>query len=162
MEAEAHRGSQRGKLRHGVRLALLFPEWNRPCAVCEKYIWQDKNPGRVQRRADGEPVERKNDSIPLRCIECPKVPQWAKEQNKDWRELRALAVEDITPENEEALRHYTECRAVGAFPDDDIVRLCAGVIRPIEDEAARAPAERQTVATTGLIQAIHILLRRVR
>lgn len=39
----------------------------------------------------------------------------------------------LSEKNVEALRHYLECKAVGQFPDDPIVRRNAGIIRQIED-----------------------------
>ena len=38
-----------------------------------------------------------------------------------------------------ALRHYLECRAVGVFPDDPIVRRNAVIFRRIYDETERMP-----------------------
>ena len=37
-----------------------------------------------------------------------------------------------------AYRHYMECKAVGRFPDDPIVRRNAGIIRRIEDAQERS------------------------
>ncbi len=150
MEAEGTRG-RGGKLVNGVRLALLYPEWNRPCETCEKYIWKRNDPGRVERTAAGEPVRRALPTIPLRCAECPKVPQWAKEAGKTWQELRALAVEGFTDENRKAFDFYKGCRAVGHFPDDPLVRWYADLIRGVYDDADRRPVDRQTTATTALI-----------
>ena len=42
----------------------------------------------------------------------------------------------LLPCNEIAYEHYRECRAVGQFPDDPIVRRNAAIIRGIEDDAA--------------------------
>lgn len=39
----------------------------------------------------------------------------------------------LSPKNEEAYQHYLECRAVGQFPDDMIVKKNAKRIRMIED-----------------------------
>ena len=40
----------------------------------------------------------------------------------------------LLPENELAYEHYRECRAVGEFPDDAVVRRNAAIIRKVEDE----------------------------
>lgn len=127
--------------------------------MCESFIWKRDNPGAVERTASGESLERKDPNIPLRCLSCPKVPKWAKDAGKDWRELRALATPDMTSENAEALRHYRECRAVGIFPDDPIVRWYAGIIREVENEADRLPLERQTAATLQLMTLLTLKLR---
>jgi hypothetical protein len=39
----------------------------------------------------------------------------------------------LSPRNESALQHYRECRAVGCFPDDPIVRANAAIVRAWED-----------------------------
>lgn len=39
----------------------------------------------------------------------------------------------MTEQNWQAYEHYRECRAVGQFPDDPIVRRNAATIRQIED-----------------------------
>lgn len=151
--------ASRGKLRFGVSLALLTPEWNRPCSVCESYIWKQNEPGRLQRTADGTPVERTDKNLPLRCMECPKVPKWAKEAGKNWKELRELAAPDMTPENQAAFDFYRECRAIGTFPDDDLVRWYSAIIRDVWDEADRRPVERQTAAIKGLCDLIALRTR---
>ena len=43
----------------------------------------------------------------------------------------------LLPCNELAYEHYRECRAVGEFPDDPIVRRNAVIIRSVEDEIER-------------------------
>ena len=45
---------------------------------------------------------------------------------------RELAVE-ATDQVWQALQFYRECRAVGRFPRDPIVRRCAAIIRNVED-----------------------------
>lgn len=56
-------------------------------------------------------------------------------------DVRARACAKISPDagvalngrNQHALEHYLECRAVGVFPDDPIVRRNARIIREIYD-----------------------------
>lgn len=145
MEAEAARG-RGGKLIRGVRLALIHPEWNRPCAACETWWYEDD--GRVKRDATGEPMRRPA-GAPTPCNSCAKVPKWAKERGFDVSELRKLA-DEITPENEQAWEAYREFRATGAFPDDPVVRWYSALCREVEDEAAKVPAERLAAATDRL------------
>jgi hypothetical protein len=45
----------------------------------------------------------------------------------------------MSDKNFAAWRHYRQCRAVGIFPDDPIVRRNAEIIREIEDEKAAKP-----------------------
>lgn len=44
---------------------------------------------------------------------------------------------ELNEKNQEAYRHYLECRAVGNFPDDPVVREHAAIIRSVEDAAGR-------------------------
>lgn len=75
------------------------------------------------------------------CGRCPKVPPDAP------RKTRRFASE-WTDQNRQAYKHYLECRAVGLFPDDPIVRRNARIIRAIEDEYQRLPI-LQMVAMLG-------------
>ncbi len=43
----------------------------------------------------------------------------------------------LSPKNEQAYQHYRECRAVGVWGDDPIVRQNAAVIRSLEDMRKR-------------------------
>jgi hypothetical protein len=62
------------------------------------------------------------------CSYCPKIPQG--------RPLEPASAVELSPHNAQAYQHYLECRAVGQFPDDPIVRRNAVVIRKAEDLAA--------------------------
>jgi hypothetical protein len=53
---------------------------------------------------------------------------------------RAHAVEP-TGRSWRAYRHYRECRAVGRFPDDPLVRRCAALVRQFEEVLERRPLE---------------------
>lgn len=54
-----------------------------------------------------------------------------------------------------AYHHYLECRAVGDFPRDPIVRQCASVIRQAEEACDRAERmqEVQMIALGGQVSA---------
>jgi hypothetical protein len=43
----------------------------------------------------------------------------------------------LWPENEQCYQHYQECKAVGSFPDDPIVRRNAAEIRRLEEADER-------------------------
>lgn len=60
------------------------------------------------------------------CYSCPKIPEHGDGARP------GLAVE-LTDRNWEAYSHYLECKAVGSFPDDPIVRRNAAIIRSVED-----------------------------
>jgi hypothetical protein len=79
----------------------------------------------------GKPVRRPVGTLApcrLRANGCPKgTPETS----------RAL-----TDANWQAYQHYCECRAVGQFPDDAIVRRNAAIIREASDSAERELALR--------------------
>lgn len=159
MEAAPARGSGK-KLVRGVRLSLFAPEWDRPCALCERYDY-DKD-GNVRRLPDGSPVPRPkigNQSAPTPCQACAKPPKWAKEQGKDWKELRSLA-DEMSDENRRAYQFYRECKAVGHFPDDAIVRWYAAIVRDVEDDFAKEPIRNNTAAVLSLITLLTMKFRR--
>lgn len=116
-------------------LALHHPEWDRSCDVCERYR-VDEPPD----RRTGLPMLRPP-GVPTPCRSCARVPAYARKAGLPRAELRKLAVE-LTPGQREALRFYRECRAVGQFPDDPLVRWYAAVIREVEDRTEREPLER--------------------
>ena len=143
----AEPGAGGGKLASGVWVALLHPEWDRSCDVCERYVFADG--GGVARRA-GLPMLRPPHT-PTPCHKCEKVPADARKAGLDWRELRKLA-RDMTPANRAAWRLYRESRAVGHFPDDPLVRWYAAIIRGVEDIAAQAPFERLATALAAFLK----------
>jgi hypothetical protein len=87
------------------------------------------------------------------------VPTWAKKAGKDWRELRSLATPDLTEANREAFEFYKGCAATGQFPEDELVKWYAGVIRDVEREADRRPLVRSTAATETLVALLTIRFR---
>lgn len=92
--------------------------------------------------------------VPTPCHKCVKVPLEAREAGLDTPTLRALAV-DPTDQSRDAFEFYQECRAVGHFPNDPIVRWCARIIREVEDLASRQPFEQ-------LEKTLHLLTTKLR
>lgn len=78
-------------------------------------------------RPRGTPIPRIKGQRP-RCEWCPKVPEGDPPEP-------ASAVE-MNQRNWSAYRHYLECKAIGQFPDDPMVRKNASIIRQIEEQAA--------------------------
>jgi hypothetical protein len=66
------------------------------------------------------------------CHWCPKIPKGTPPRPEN-------AVE-LSPKNMAAYLHYLECRAVGQFPADPIVRRNAAAIRHVEDVAKEVGA----------------------
>lgn len=103
---------------------------NRDCDHCQKYCY-DERTGKVMLagRDHGPPLPRPKGNLPpcrLSGVGCPKgTPE------------NPLT---LNAANEECYQHYRECRAIGQFPDEPIVRRHAAIIRGIEDGVARAQA----------------------
>lgn len=107
---------------------LFHPTWRRTCESCIKWHYNDDT-GEMSTRF-GFPVLR-NGSLPS-CWKCPKLPRNAPQAAPQY------AIE-MSDKNFAAWKHYRQCRAVGIFPDDPIVRRNAEIIREIEDEKAAKP-----------------------
>ena len=101
--------------------------------MCLKYQW-DEDKGEVILGRDGEPDER-FDACPPPCRTERGCPKGTPENPKT-----------LWTATETCYEHYLECRAVGEFPDDSIVRRNARVIRELEDlEERQRQGEFQSV-----------------
>jgi hypothetical protein len=78
----------------------------------------------------GLPVLRPK-GVATPCLSCPKIPEGIPK-------TRDNAIE-LSERNWLAYQHYLECRAVGQFPKDPIVRRNARILRAIIDEAEQRP-----------------------
>ena len=112
-----------------MALELCHPEVAAlPCSVCRGFIILEKT-WELDRTSDGQPIRRPSIGInkdpPCKQPrgQCPKGSYDAKRS--------------LDPQNEQAYRHYLECKAVGRFPPDAIVRENAGVIREVEERVER-------------------------
>lgn len=72
-----------------------------------------------------------NDDGYTPCEKCPKIPAGKPKE-------RRYAVE-LSNRNYQAWKHWRECRAVGSFPNDPIVRRNAEILQGIQDEIDRQP-----------------------
>lgn len=133
-----------------MRVALLHPVWDRSCTFCETYVTEPD--GRVFRdRTTGEPVLRSlYGNVPTPCHICEKVPREVRDTGVSHVELRKHAVE-LTDRNRRAWHFYRQCRAVGHFPDDPIVRWYAAILRDLYDYADRRPLE-ELITTIRLLR----------
>lgn len=103
---------------------ILYPEVAfRDCADCLMYVYDEKT-GDRKLDAGGKPIARPRGTVaPCRFREggCKKgTPEASKA---------------LTQANWKAWQHYQECRAVGEFPTDAIVRRNASIIRAVTDSA---------------------------
>ena len=145
----AEDGGNIGKLRGGVRVIILHPEWDRPCSVCEKYVTRADGSFLLDRRTS-LPVLRQP-GTPTPCHKCEKVPLYLRREGADQEVLRAAAIE-LTEQNRKAWEFYRQCRAAGSFPDDPLVRHFAVVFREVEDELERMPVLRLASTVQLLVE----------
>lgn len=113
-------------LKDGVAIRLTNPSVAaRDCSHCRKFCYDEKT-GEQQFRdaAKTKPIERGKAPPPCELsIGCPKG---------HWSDPKTLS-----EKNWRAYIHYCECKAVGEFPSDPVVRQNAGIIRAVEDAAQR-------------------------
>lgn len=115
---------------------MLFHGEIQSCADCHKYLYSA--PGRVSTRGGraGLPLIKvprpPGSSTP--CESCPKIPEGMTPAPE--------SAEELTEQNYRAYLHYLECRAVGHWPDDPIVRRNARIIRLVEDAYDRQPMQK--------------------
>lgn len=109
-----------------MRLILEHPEvaW-RDCAHCQKYFYNAD--GTVATWAEGTKLRERGPKELPPCRTAAKCPKGTPEKPKS-----------LNLVNLQAYTHYKECRAVGQFPDDGIVRQNARIIRGVEDAHDRA------------------------
>lgn len=123
---DERQAGQEENLVRGVRLLLVAPHLAaRDCGDCQKYVY-DETTGR-RARSGGRPVPRPAGTAPpcrlpqIGCLkgtpECPNT---------------------LSSANSAAYRFHEECRAVGHFPDDPIVRRHATLIARVQQSFARS------------------------
>ena len=107
----------RKNLYDGIILAAKHPKIaSRSCGDCIKY-WYNEKTG--QPTMEGPADNRRpmlRDGVPM-CRTQTGCPKGTPEQSKE-----------LSANNKWALRHHQQCKAVGQFPDDPIVRESAEII----------------------------------
>ncbi len=90
------------------------------CRKCSKFAC-DLKTGKFFERGNGLLIERGPEGPPCRTDKaiCPKG-----EPGKS----------DLTKQSQQVLQHYLECEAVGEWPDDEIVRQNAAILRSVLDD----------------------------
>lgn len=110
-------------------LVIFHPEVAyRDCEMCKRFVFKEN--GEID-TFQGAPIERPRGTLPpchYGADQCPKV---SPDSGMSLNEKNALAYQ-----------HYRECRAIGSFPDDFIVRENAAVIREIEDQAGEIKQQK--------------------
>ena len=112
-----------------MELILLHPEVAfRDCETCKRFLFNEES-GEIETFM-GQPQERPKGTFPP-CHYGPKeCPKGSPE-----------AGVELTQQNLQAYQHYQECKAVGEFPSDGMVKENAATIRAIESRFERL--ERQ-------------------
>ena len=126
-----------------MRLYESHPEIaTRPCDSCRKYFYRDDGTiDTAKDWVDGQEVEVKKlrpdpDGVPCNTdAGCPKG---------HYSEPTELS-ENLL----ECYDHYLECRAVGQFPDDPLVRRSAAIIHQVEKSCERARRLEEITALLG-------------
>jgi hypothetical protein len=122
-----------------VRLILFHPTVAyRDCGHCQKYQYdEDKGRPIEHPKGSGKYVKR-HAKLP-----CETSTGCAKGTPDNQLSL--------SQRNQQAYLHYRQCKAVGDFPDDPIVRQNAGLIRAVEESAER---ERQNGFEKTLVELV--------
>ncbi|HTI51186.1 MAG TPA: hypothetical protein VL475_09550 [Planctomycetaceae bacterium] len=121
---ERHADDERNLIR-GTRLLLVAPHLAaRDCGDCQLHVYDETTGRRAQH--GGHPVPRPAGTAPpcrLPHVGCLKGTP----ENPN----------SLSTNNQFAYRFHQECRAVGQFPDDSIVRHHAVVIQRVEQSVGR-------------------------
>ncbi len=98
--------------------------------------------GKLLKRA-GKPVARP-DGQPTPCHKCPKIPNDV--APRPWNAV------ELTVKNLRAIRFHEQCKAVGEFPDDPIVKRNAGLIESTLADIRDSQARAATDLLSGLVR----------
>ncbi len=124
-------------------MLLLSPEIaSRSCSDCQTYLYMDRGRGQFGERVErgGKPILRpKGTGTP--CQWCPKIAPGDVPE--------PASAQDLSPKNVAAYVHYLECKAVGDFPADALVKRNAGIIRAAEGVAEKVERARSGFLTLG-------------
>ncbi len=102
----------------------------RSCEHCQAWMYNHET-GEVVTR-NGKPCPRPKGTKPL----CGYPGRYKDDKHPEGTGCPKVSPESnssLTPENQLAYQHYLECRAVGQFPDDAVVRRNAATIRQVEE-----------------------------
>lgn len=97
--------------------------------------------GPVKMLRDGSGPQPRVPGTKTPCAVCPKIPHGA--------EPRPENAVELTDRTTAAYQHYLECKAVGEFPNDPIVRYTAVLIRQAEESCERADSRRLALTVLG-------------
>lgn len=117
----------------------------RPCEMCLKYMYDHKT-GKLLLDADGNPRLRPTASkAPCQYV----LDRPTEIQERACGKISPTGGIELNEQNQRAYDHYRECRAVGHFPNDPIVRQNARYIRDLED--AHQASQMQMAMYSGRV-----------
>ena len=90
------------------------------------------------------------------CGTCPKIPRSTLPAD---RVPRIGQQADLSPRNRRVIRHYRECRAVGKFPDDPLVRKNAAILFELEQQQQNRRESERSQAILSVVGTIASLRR---
>lgn len=109
----------------------------RDCSSCRKWMYSEKT-GEIEKKNQRD-VPRGNSLPPC---ELPSVGCKKGHYNNQ---------KVLSDRNYQAYRHYQECKAIGDFPDDSVVRMNARIISQTIELADRHDRSTQLGQLTGLM-----------
>lgn len=110
------------------------------CEECEQ-VFYDPRTWKVVARSG----RREKSDPPPPCGQCPKIfpgEPATPEQGK---------ASQLSEKNWECYLHYLKCKAIGRFPEDEIVENHAGLVRMIEDHVDRQAGIEPMAMVLGTI-----------
>lgn len=138
---------------------MLEPHWDRSCADCIRWEFDDEEDSPPGRRGlpvlddDGRtPVPRGGNPPCRRCLKVPAATRIAKQKSGD----RVTPDDAIEPgyAHRLAVEHFLECEAVRQFPDDGWVRRHAALIRPLLHLVENRPIREMNDLLLDFIQEV--------
>lgn len=116
----------------------------RSCSDCVAWMYDDRGGqfGKLITRRDGSKIPRGKGATP--CRFCPKIPAGA--------EPRPENAIEMDEQGHQTVAFYRECRAVGEFPGDAIVRRNAAIIRDVEDLVEKVERRKDLMAITRSVK----------
>jgi hypothetical protein len=134
-----------------VEVRLFHPQIaRRPCEACKLYVYDDKCDGETWTFAPGPTTFQRTGNKPV--SRGPKEKPPCDHDPKACPKGHHTNPIELSEQNQQALDHYHECRAVSQFPDDSIVRQNAAIIRGLEDDRDRLDAMRQAMLLESLLR----------
>ncbi len=116
----------------------------RPCDECKQFLYDDRGNLMTRGGPGGTPVARPKGSKPP-CATCPKIPPGTERPGPE------QAVE-LSADLRQAFQFYRECKAVGSFPNDPIVRWLSAQFAAAESHCDKVSAHRSQLTVLAAVR----------